>query len=435
MVKLTPGHAVLAVVTFAAGWLCAGRFASQPVPRVMDKPERPARTRVEPASAPAEMAAALPTNWVLVPVQPSPIAFAAVLKLKARREREAALETIGRSVASTNLAEAIRMAAEISDYLDREAFLSGVVEVWAAREPDAALAYCLNQPYSVRCRLVASVFAERARSNPEAAFQALSSVPLGELHDKAAEALFTTWSATAPADAALKARSIKDAALRERVLDSFAGEWAANDPTAAFTWAAELDRPEDQSTAMNSAVREFSRRHPTEALQWADQQMRGNSPLPPDAVAALLAEVGFAAPKEAFRWGVTLPDEPRILEAFAAVTSYYAEDHSRGLLNDFRQLNLTEQEQTAGPVMFALGAALSTVPYDLLSSFPHPEAQSQAVNAHVEGLMFRDAEAAHAWVETLPEGPVRAAALDTLEQSRNQTTAGVTRSRPPSPAR
>jgi hypothetical protein len=278
------------------------------------------------------------------------------------------------------------------------------------------------------------VFAERARVDPESAFQSLATLPAGEIQDKATEALFTTWSASAPADASKKARALKEGSLRERILDSFAGEWAANDPTAAMTWAAGLENPEDQATAMNSALREFGRRHPLDALQWAGDQMRGNSPLPADAVASLLAETGFSAPKASFRWGLTLPAEASVWESLAAVTSYYAEDHPRGLLDDFRKLSLSEQEHTAGPVMFALGSAQTTVPFELLSAFPNSETQLQAVNAHVDGLMFRDPKLARAWVQSLPEGPARTAALQNLEQPRNQTSGRAARTQPAPPA-
>lgn len=413
------GVTVAILTAFAGGWFCGrkptdGAAGFSPATEY-DRARPIQRTGTARAAKPS--AAMEPSVASASPKSQN--VFGDIMKLNARRERELALETFGRSLSQTNLTEALRLAGEITDCLDREAFLAGVVETWSARDAGAALAYSLSQNFSARCRLVPIVVAETTRSNPEAALQMLTTLPTGEVHDKATEALFTTWSALDPTVAARQLGTVQAGPLRERILDAFGGEWAANDPPAALAWASSLDGADERSVALNSVLREYGRRFPADALKWAGDQQRGPNPLPGEMLGSLLAETGFASPKEAFNQGLTFGTHPRLTEALAAVTSYYAEDQPAALLENFRGLSGTQQQQVSASVLFALGAASAPVPGDWFNSLSDPAQQQQAVGAYVQGLNFRDSTLAKKWLQALPEGAIRDAALQSQAQANS----------------
>lgn len=406
------GVVVAMLAAFAGGWFCGNKPSGGVVG--LSATTEPQHVIPEKYAVPYATATPRPAAAPAAAVPPSRPTFGDILKLNIRRDREIGLESFGRSLAQTNLNEALRLAGELTDHLDREAFLSGVIQSWSARDVDGALAYCLDQDFSLRCRLVPLAVAEMVRTRPEKALEMLRSLSLGEVHDRAAEALFTAWSAADPVTAARHMDTIQERALRSRILDSFGGEWSANDPPAALAWAASLQNPEDQSVAMNSALREYGRRFPADALQWAGEQMRGSNPLPGEMLASLLAEAGFASPREAFNQALSFGTHPRLKESLAAVASYYAEDKPAALLDNFRSLTPAQQKQVSPSVLFALGTASTQVPGELFNALGASEPQTEAVHAYIQGLAFRDSKLAEKWVQTLPTGALREAGQESL---------------------
>jgi hypothetical protein len=193
-------------------------------------------------------------------------------------------------------------------------------------------------------------------------------------HRIALEALLPDLIKRDPAAAAELALGLAEWERREQALRKVADTWAASDPHAAVAWAAGLENEFERIMCVGSACTKISRAEPALAvsLAWSVYGLR-------------------ESPHICFLAGYWLASDRPAAEAWIMNIS---DPHLRDRMWSEAALNLG----SVSPEQAAILAAEKISPGPL---------QEEAVISALHQWVLTDRQAAAAWVELFPEGPLR----------------------------
>lgn len=338
-----------------------------------------------------------------------------VLENPDRLERESELEILGKSHFRYQSNWENRLA-EITDQVDRESYLKGIISEWAKSDPHAALDYLANASLGTRAELVPVAVAEWAKRDPKAAESWVANYTVGEVRAKAAESLYRAWALFSPEAAAQNSLSFSDVSLRERALTGVLQEWSANDLPAVEAWTSAMQEGSTRSVARRAVAEEMARRNPLEAIRWANAEISASNSNRGAIIAAVASIAGMEQPTAILKWLVNLPQTADTASAIAGVSSYQAEaDHSFAE-QGYLKLPVQAQEIAATAIAGTLGAVQPQRGIEWLRRQPATR-QSILTEEFTRGWASSHREGAQKWAQTLPPGPNKAAAERGLNNS------------------
>lgn len=315
-------------------------------------------------------------------------AWSAALALQGPHQQRTALLTVASLAASKDPKQVLRWAAELRDSALRAQIQSAAVSSAAMTNPRLALDLALSLPAARSGPgnpggfLISSIFSQWARSDPEAAAAALRGLEPG----LAAQALGAAASALVQKDAQAAWRLVRDfnpALSRPRWGDPrqmVIAQWAQTDPQAALEAAQSIPEAGVRSNAIANAIQTWAGNNPEAALGFAitlaDSQARANALL-------TFTHNQFLRPEKLL---------PVILEHFPPGDNYamaVSSLFSRWAAEDPR----------------AAAAALSALPPGrALTNSASEIASAWMASARNPSEVLR-------WLETLPPGQTRSAAI------------------------
>ncbi len=280
------------------------------------------------------------------------------------------LEELAHTWPADRRAEALRTLASFPAGKDRELAVRELFDAWAKEAPREAMAAAQSMPAGAeRNHMFFLTLRGLAQSDPQAAFALLNTIPDADL-TLAGTAIIPGIRSPEFASDWLKGHPDTPAAIAERLV----GEWAQAEPVAALEWA----------RAHGLAVVQFANPFPSDetfAPTLDSNTIRGASrTVSPALVAALNTH-----PAEATAWMLQQPPGPERDAMIQMTLGRFAKPTVESARELFSQLS--------------------------------PEAQPQAAHMMIHSQYAKNPEAARAWMETLPAGPVREAAWNEYGQT------------------
>lgn len=235
-------------------------------------------------------------------------AAAAALTLPPGEQRESALATVAGNWVEQDVAAAIAWAEQMPQGQERNRALGPAVSAWAGSDAAAAAAHVLAMPESEeRTHLLNSVLMNMAHQDTEAAVRLLEKMPEnardqglrhlahmtaetdlnasgqyvlamrpGMNRDGALSDLAIRWARKDPAAAAEFLGRLPPGDSREHALLSLAHGWAETDPKAAAEWSLKNTTPKDHYGIRSVIVSNWTTREPDAAVAWVQQLPAGD---------------------------------------------------------------------------------------------------------------------------------------------------------------
>jgi hypothetical protein len=154
--------------------------------------------------------------------------------------------------------------------------LEKCLEVWAARDPDAAAVYFSSLPPGEMSS--AGLVKKWAAKDPESA---LRWAEQANVHNRS-ELIEAAVAAVAETDigkAALLVSGMEDGSLRDKATASLTSTWAAKDPEAALSWATQLPAGPARNKSITDAASGWAYKDVAAAAAWAKTAPAGSLPL------------------------------------------------------------------------------------------------------------------------------------------------------------
>lgn len=249
-------------------------------------------------------------------------------------------------LAETAPRDALAMAGEIGSLRETERARVAILEVWAGKDPAAALAWAevelADEPLRTQSRQLIAIYRGYADNNPKAAFAAALAMPtenrgqeriqnyaLEEIIEQQIEngglidaklqielmeessakdsllsELVDEWASFDPTGAAAYVDSLS-AEVAASLAPRLAGEWAENDPEGAAAWlsAQELDE-NNLSRASTAIIREWTRYDLAASAEWLNSQP--SSPALDRAVMSYTYRAAQEDPAGAMTWAESI---------------------------------------------------------------------------------------------------------------------------------
>ena len=344
-------------------------------------------------------------------------------------------------LAATDVQAALDQTTSIENSKEQYRTLGAVVEVWAARDPFAAIDW-LNAKYDLpnRSYLLETIIGYAVKADPAAAQRAIETSPLvGSQRFGLERMLAAEWAATDPARAIEMIRKSPNAQQRARLLEAYITR-ASPMPDEIVQLLADVDIPitMNQSDAMAAAVRhafaEIAKESLPRAVQKAVDTFGVGSHNFETMVRAIAEDGASSNPAAAADWAFGLSKSASTQELKETVLRMWSktapEDaakflESKEMLDeDFGQLLARAWAESDAPALLnwaanlapenregVLATAVKQAAWyypaeaskyiDLLSS---QKTQSQTISSVASGLQRTDPVMAVEWLATLPSG-------------------------------
>ena len=304
------------------------------------------------------------------------VAWRNALATESAQARAQQLFQIGRAWVEQDPAAALAAAMELPPGGMFGGLVPFLIERWAERNSDEALAWVLAQPESrTRAEMLGALAGSIAQAAPHEAL-ALAETLDGAARREVARAALQAWAQT-DAQAAMNAlEEFDDLGLANDAKYSILAQWSAADPRAAFEWALTQKSSMDNMHLAAIPLQQLAMNDPAEALRLAEEldgmqrQMAVASVVStwadsdPHAAAAWLesasgdlsqavSSVAFAfaqrSPSEAFEWVSTLPKESQqvALHSLVSATASHSPEQAVRLIGTIRDAEMrTEATMT-----------------------------------------------------------------------------------------
>jgi hypothetical protein len=265
---------------------------------------------------------------------------------------------------------------------------------------------------------IAPLFGAGPNKDPDAAMDWLNQVATGATYNKAVTSIVTSLAKNDPAAAASVLNKITDPAILQASIATVASGWGSKDPQAALTWAQTLPDSDaaTQASALNSIVTSWSKSDPNAVAAYVQSSATPSLYLPADP--AIAQSLATSNPQAALTFSNSLPDgsvknqainnvltteaQTDFTAAWTAATSLPATDNPTGVMS-----GLVGVQAKIDPTQAAA----------LISLFPDEAGQVAATTTLAAIWVKQDPQAFTVWLNDLPVGGPRDAAIVQLASS------------------
>jgi hypothetical protein len=328
--------------------------------------------------------------------------FALIAQFPPGRTRDRMISTFGSRFARMDPKAAWELARSLSAE-DRKNFLSfGTPRSLAEVAPQEMAQLALAAPDESHGN-VAEVVSAWGRKNPRAAIDWSRQNLTGSNLVDSIEAVFGSWGANNPAEAAVAMEGFPPS-MKARLVQNLAGGWAARDPAAAFDYAQKL-APIDRFRAVSRVIDHWASSDPSAAAN-------ALVALPAfgfdDAYRNVGAQFAKKNPEQAMKWGTSISDPGmsaiivRVASEEwagrdAAAASAFAESMPPGDLRDSAAAGLATSLTSLDPESAAAWA----------NAIAAPTRRQGNLRGVLQSWKDKDRRAATTFVQTMEPGPLR----------------------------
>ena len=160
--------------------------------------------------------------------------------------------------------QALQLAQELSGE-DRVRALAAVFSEWSATDPAAAAVYARNVIEPEEPLVAGELAANWSRDNLAAAVHWSLSLPPGPERNAALRGLVPNWTEQDAPAAAAALSALPDEAERQQCLRMVGAKWATQDAPAAIAWAASLPQEGERSPVIRAVLMEWAQSNIAEA--------------------------------------------------------------------------------------------------------------------------------------------------------------------------
>jgi len=356
-------------------------------------------------------------------------ALAVMIGALAKRDSAAALDLIGKlprdrftqngyqmifkEMAATHPESAAGIALALPNGPNRDEAIAQSVVGWAQRDPQGALAWA-NSISDVNARNNAIGIALRvwAESDPvTASQQILERFPNGRWRDDVLRTLAEQWSKTDPRAAGEYFLQLPAGEIRNNAMSEIALNWADSDLTGALDWVESLPADESTRAARRNAVNRWAESDPRAAAEYF---MKTDSEAGQGADGTLARLAGNWArtdPDSALSWARGLDDgvaKNNVMSQIASAIAVYDPPRAGGILG---MLPAADQSKSAGPVAWQWAARDAGAAAAWAETLPDGEARTKALRGVSQQWAQSDPTKAAQWLEQLPAGASRDGAV------------------------
>ncbi|PXA05663.1 hypothetical protein DDZ13_01965 [Coraliomargarita sinensis] len=288
-------------------------------------------------------------------------------------------------LAETSPTEALALAEEIGSLRETERAREAILEIWAQKDPVAALSWAnfnlANEPLRTQSSQLIAIYRGYAQTNPKAAFASALDMPTenrgqeriqnyaleeiieqqiengglleaklqvelmedGAIKDSLISELVDEWASFDPEGAAAYVDSLGDkvhGSVKARLL----GEWAENDPAAAAAWLS--SREVDERTlghASTAIIRQWTRYDMAASAEWLNSQ-----PSSPELDRAVMSYTYRAAqedPANAMTWAESISNDRMRDRMMQHVAGNWKSDDPEGFQSYIDSAELSEEQK------------------------------------------------------------------------------------------
>jgi hypothetical protein len=286
------------------------------------------------ANSQQSVAFALNQIGALSPDQVRSLIGTAYAMPKSASDRSQVINALLTQLAATAPIEAMQLADQIGSLRDAERAQVAILEVWASRDPTAALTWAktalVDEPSSQRNLQMRAIIRGYAETNPTAAFlyvnslEATSMIDIRQKNDLLSEVIETQIENGGLNEARTRIEMLAAGSTKDSLLRDLVNEWASFDPDSAAAYVTSLGA--DASASLKTTlIGEWAENDPVAAAAWLSTLPEGD-PAIANSTAEIIREwtrYDLNAPAE---WLNSLPASPELDRAVASYTFRVAEE-------------------------------------------------------------------------------------------------------------
>lgn len=240
------------------------------------------------------------------------------------------LRRLGKETAGANKDEALTLAGNLKGEADRVAFMKGVMEAMAERDPAGAAAFAkANLPTGAQqAEAMRIALGAWGATNPRDAYAWAEANLSGPVKEESINALVQSWAGNSPEAAARWFE--QTGSTSQPLLASLAGAWAAKNPRGAASWVETLPDSGNRDTGRVAVASEWAAQNPEEAASHYEPVVTAPQPeatATPSGLdlATVLADIwGASNPSAAAQWIAKLPAGPGREQAAGTLATVWA---------------------------------------------------------------------------------------------------------------
>lgn len=215
---------------------------------------------------------------------------------------------------------------------------------------------------------------------------------------------------------------LDDQMKRERMLDKLFLKWVVRDAPGAAAFALKVEDEDIRKGAILRVMDTWSVQDAQGALSWARDAQFADHYEREVAMSMACTKVSRSDPQEAIRLAIEYKLDDGANGLMGGLTAQWAQ-------NDVASAREWAIGQPPGEQRNSLIESIALVMFDnnpanaaqlILDQIPAGESRDKAVLSILSSLAIRNPEAAQAWAEAFPEGPLRASALEELDRIQNR---------------
>lgn len=303
---------------------------------------------------------------------------------------------------------------------------TALILIARSSDPFAAARYISSMPedaartaYILR---LAPVLGAGPKRDPAATLDWLDKVAHGDTYRAAVASTMTALAASNPKAAADVIDKISDPGARLAAISTVAGAWAKSDPQFALAWASALPTTDAtaQTSAMNAIVTSWSRKDPVAVAAFVQKAPDPSLFLPADPVIA--QALAATNPQAALAFSQSLPPGDAKYQSLTNVIVTIAKTDFATAWNN--AASLPSADNPIGIMASLVGVQAKKDPAQaaaLIPQVPGAAGQAAATTALAAIWVAQDPQAFTVWLDGLPPGDIRDAAIVQLVSSSQST--------------
>jgi hypothetical protein len=248
--------------------------------------------------------------------------------------RAQVIDALLTQLAAKSPLDALELANQIGSLRDSERAKNTILEIWATKDPTAALKWAqaalVDAPSNLRNSQMRAIIRGYAKMNPAAAFQyanSLEATTVGEMRQKSrllSEVIETQIQNGGLDEARTAIEMLPEDSNKDSLFRKLVNEWASFDPVSAAAYVSSLG-PDAPSSLKNALVSEWAENDPVAAAAWLSA-LPADDPAIANTAAEIIREWTRYDLTASAEWLNSLPDSPSLDRAVASYTYRAAEE-------------------------------------------------------------------------------------------------------------
>jgi hypothetical protein len=231
---------------------------------------------------------------------------------------------------------------------ERDADMQSVLQTWATSDPVAAANFALTMPDDPNFRaMVDSIVQNWSAVDPQAAWAWVQTLPPGSPQQNAERTVLTNLAKVDPHTAFSAVMDMPDdgSGIRTKIFNNVLVAWSAQDPAAAAAVIDNVPAGPTQKSAYGIVAYAWIQQDPAAAAQWINS-LPASTPRD-NAMKSLVAFEGKTDPADAFQSALTLQTPDIRATALNSLVQNWAKSDPAATAAAIRSANISDDERSS----------------------------------------------------------------------------------------